>query len=316
MDSYNIYIVVDAGTKIGLGHLSRCTAFYDRFTELGASVMYLIDTDEDYSTFLGYRKFAVVNWHNNISLLKHYVSLNDNILLDSLHINQEEANYISSICNKLIVIDDYLRLNYTNAIIIDWTPNVENSAKHIKNSPNNTFLLGAGYVVLREPFASFKYNPTFKDEAYMNILVVMGGTDIRDLTYPIVEALTKVYPDYTINYIDGRKNPVNAETMFQMINEATIVISAAGQTLFELLKLRKPTIAIQVVDNQIEDVEGMLHLGLYKDFYQWNDNNLIYKVLTKVEYLSSFENRKEAILNIKEIDFYDTPFEVIKLLSQ
>lgn len=315
MSSYNIYIVVDAGTEIGMGHLSRCTAFYDRFTKLGASVMYLLDTDVDYSAFLGDREFAIVNWHNNISLLKQYVTLNDFIFLDSLHISQEQANFISSICKKLVVIDDYLRLNYTNTIILDWTPNVENTGKHFKNSSNNTYLLGAGYAVLREPFASFRYNSTHWSSSQLNILVIMGGSDIRNLTYPIVESLTKMFPDFDIHYIDGRKNPVNAKIMFDMMNEADIVISAAGQTLFELLKLRKPTIAVQVVDNQKEDVQGMLQLGLYDEFYQWDDKDLIDKVLAMVRYLSFPENRKEAILNIKEIDFYDTPLEVFKLLG-
>ena len=276
--------------------------------------MYLLDTDVDYSTFLGNRNFASVGWRNNISLLEQYVTLNDCIFLDSLNISQEQADYISSICNKLVVIDDYLRLNYSNTIIVDWTPNVENTGKHIINS-SNTFLLGAGYAVLREPFASYKYAPKFKGVHPVSILVVMGGSDIRNLTHSIVSTLQTAHPGYKVKYIDGKNNPVSSETMFQMMDEADIVISAAGQTLFELLKLRKPTIAIQVVDNQKEDAEGMLNLGLYNEFYQWDDKDLIDKVLAKVEYFSSPENRKKIVLNISEIDFYDTPLEVIKLLS-
>lgn len=316
MDSYNIYIVVDAGSEIGMGHLSRCTAFYDRFSELGYNVKYLLDSDIDYSSFIGDRCCSCVNWHTDVRVLSEYVSHHDFIFLDSLHINQRQAELISSICKKLIVIDDYLRLHYQNAIILDWTPNVENTDKHSVGKGNNKYMLGAGYAVLRKPFANYIYKHKIIKSDRLSILVVMGGSDIRNLTYPIVKALEDKFPEYIIKYIDGKKNPADANTMFLMMNDADIVISAAGQTLFELLKLRKPTIPIQVIDNQREDVDGMLHLGLYDEYYQWDDPQLMNKVLSKVNYLSDIKHREDAITHIKNIQFTSTPDEVIRLINE
>lgn len=316
MGSYKIYIVVDAGSEIGMGHLSRCTAFYDKFYALGVDVEYLLDSDIDYSSFLGSRRYTCINWHADVNALSDYVSLSDFIFLDSLHISQKQADVISSLCKKLIVIDDFLRLKYENTIIIDWTPNVENTGKHRIGEGKNDYLLGAGYAVLRTPFAD--YNSVVKSikNDQLTILVVMGGSDIRNLTYPIVNALMEKYPEHTIRYIDGRENPVDATTMFKLMNEADIVISAAGQTLFELLKLRKPTIPIQVIDNQQEDVDGMLHLCLYDEYYQWDDPQLIDKILSKVSFLSDIRHREESISRIKNIQFKSTPEEVIRLINE
>lgn len=206
----------------------------------------------------------------DIALLKNYIK-DEVVFMDSIQADQSMVDFLQNHVYKLIVIDDYRRRYYRDSIIIDWTPNVENSHRHKWNS-SNLYLLGLQYSVLRNAF-NLKSFYTVKPSV-TSVFIIMGGTDVRGLTIPIVSSLLNSYSTLQYNIVIGSRTHVDlsllnnrnirffysldAEHMKTLMLESDVAISAGGQTLYELASVGLPTIAIQVVDNQSEDVSGFL----------------------------------------------------------
>lgn len=312
-----IIIISEGGNIFGYGHISRCLSFYDAFITRGYDVVMLIDGDESIYSFLGNRCFEIINWHRGINKLLKSIMDSDVVFLDSLMATQGDVDYIEKFSSLFVVIDDYVRRKYSNTIIIDWTANVEKSNKHIHNIDNfNLLLLGIEYSVLRDPF-TIKSNYIVSN--LNRILIIMGGSDIRQLTLPLITCITQKYPELEIYAVLGA-GLVNRKQVRQEVNDkvhllesvdATImrdnmllsdlVISAGGQTLYELAALNVPTIPIQVIDNQGEDLYGLKDLGFFDDIYSWNDPQLFFKILRKIDELKPIDKRSRYFAPLKNI---------------
>ena len=305
-----LYIITDGGKEIGLGHITRCLSFYDNSPEI-FEVQMLVDCDESCNNIIGNRKFQRLHWHNNINLLD--IVENNIVIMDSLIASQTQTDYIAKIAKLFIVIDDYKRRQYKNTVIIDWTPNVENNSKHKHNHNNkNTLLLGLEYCVLRKPFTNNKQE-TRTSNTLSQITVIMGGTDAKNLTPTIAKKINDVFPEILVNVITANTNnkekviahnikyfhSLDANEIKTIFKNSDLVISAAGQTLFELAALNTPTIPIQVADNQSEDIEGLQNLHFFDTVLQWDDNEILGKITTKIKSLYSIEDRTKYLSNWK-----------------
>lgn len=309
-------IVTEGGERYGLGSISRCLSFYDAIKSKGYEVSMVIHGDQSIIPFLGDRHFILINWLDDIELLSDYIIDSDVLFLDSLMATQEDTDYIESISSLFIVIDDYLRRAYKHAVIIDWTANVEKTNKHRHNiNGDNLLLLGIEYSVLRAPFLE---ESNYRVSDLHRILIIMGGSDIRQLTIPLVTNINKAYSDIDIRVIlgpgiiDKEKidqeisgmshlyENVDAREMRNLMLQSDLVISAGGQTLYELAALHVPTIPIQIVDNQSEDLTGLKDLGCFDELFSWEESDLCSKISKKIEELKPVDRRKklsEALLS-------------------
>jgi spore coat polysaccharide biosynthesis predicted glycosyltransferase SpsG len=138
----------------------------------------------------------------------------------------------------------------------------------------------------------------------------MGGSDIHNLSVPLIKSISQAYPDSFLNIISGpfslNKDEVmrlqsdkidvhsslNAEQMSDLMKQSDLAISAGGQTLYELASLAIPTIAIQVIDNQNEDIEGWLNKGLLYKVYPWDESDLCMKICKSIEELQPIAIRQ------------------------
>jgi spore coat polysaccharide biosynthesis predicted glycosyltransferase SpsG len=204
-----------------------------------------------------------------------------------LLIKQNFVNKIqSSIINKKVFIDDYQRNIYFDCYIIDWTANAEKKY-HIDNRKNNYMMLGLDYIVLRPDFYTKQKSLNIESNS---CCVILGGTDSAN----ILEFLDlKLFPEFT----DIKFNIVNAKNaklishntqkfdwlepkkLIKIFTSSKFVISAAGQSLYELMVLNKTTFPIIVANNQLDDINNLLEIGFLKSFYDINNkswiNNLI-----------------------------------------
>ncbi len=301
----NVYIITEGGKNLGFGHIARCLSFYDKFSEYGYCVQLIVDGDESCGKLIAERNYSYVPWHSDIATLDF--TRNNILFVDSLIATQEEVDYLQNLSPSFIIIDDYQRRHYNHALIIDWTPNVENNHKHDhNNNGTNVLLLGLDYSVLRETFIR-PYERTFTD--LHEVTVIMGGSDIRSLTSPIVDALLEEFMDIHINVVLGPASPplalnnvrlsvfrsLNGEQIRNLFEKSDLVISAGGQTLLELAVLRTPTVPIQVIDNQTENLMGFNELGFYDDILQWNDPELISKIKSKIHSLQTSQDLRNYI---------------------
>lgn len=305
MSRKKLYIVTEGSHDIGFGHIARCLSFYERFRVEGYDVTLLVDGEASCDRLLTGKKYEYLQWYENIKLLGF--TEGSIIFLDSIRATQEQVDYLQSLTSYFVVIDDYQRRNYVHALIIDWTPNVEHSGKHSHNvNSGNTLLLGIDYSVLRQSFTEAT-NYNFRD--FTCLTIIMGGSDIRNLTPLLANKLGEIESVGRIQVIIGPGTAVfssvisnvfiyrslDAAEMKKVFLASDLVLSAGGQTIFELASLGIPTIPIQVIDNQTEDLQGFLELGFYDEIYQWDDPELLEKVTAKIKTLFPVKNRKKYV---------------------
>lgn len=306
MQMGKVYIITECSKQVGMGHLYRCLSFYDQFISYGYEPCFIIDTDEECSQILVGRTYQFLHWKENIKLLS-FINFNEIVFMDSISATQEVVDYCQQLTNFFIIIDDYKRHSYNHALIIDWTPNVEATGKHKHNiGLKNILLLGLDYSILRREFTN---NDTYFFRVLKNITIIMGGTDIRELSRDIAESIASVYHAQNINVILGPGTKtftsqfdnihiyksLNASEIKCLFMLSDVVVSAGGQTIFELAAIGVPTIPIQVVDNQKEDLRGLKDLFFFDTIYYWDSSNLCTEINQKISSLIDINKRKKYL---------------------
>ena len=322
-------ILTEGSHKFGLGHIARCTSFYDELIKRRYDVEFVIHGDETVHALLRDRNYSLVDWHGKINELiksfKHY----DGVILDSLNITQEEVSLLCGCDFKLLSIDDFLRNTYNDSIVLDWTINIERSEKHKHNEKNNILLLGAEYAVVRNPFIGNKIS---KAKTLHRVLITMGGSDIRSLTDPLIESISRSFDDLELLIVTGpgisnkdkvsnvKSNNVkfysslDASGMRNVMMDCDIAISAGGQTLYELAALSIPTIAIQVTDNQNEDIVGWKEKGLIYKVFPWDDKSVCEKVCSALYDLKAIGVRQKIKNKINGIIGHNSVAKIMDIL--
>jgi UDP-2,4-diacetamido-2,4,6-trideoxy-beta-L-altropyranose hydrolase len=324
-------ILTEGGKLSGLGHITRYTSFYDALYERGHYVEFLIHGDRSINALLAKRKFKLLDWHRDIRFLKTYLLNFEIVILDSFQVVQDDIDLLCDQNFVFVSIDDYLRNKYHDTIVIDWTIDVEKSDVHIKNNNNsNILLLGLDNIVLRKPFWN---SPERSFSKLKNVLVSLGGSDIRRLTLPLVIHLSNLFSDIQFHVIIGtyselhditkKQNNSNIKIyesidsyeMKMLMDRCDIAISGGGQTLYELASVGIPTIAIKIIENQKEDIDGWKLKGLIYKVIDWNDIEIMKKISEAVNNLRSEDIRKSIYNNVKNLVKGDNVFRIIELME-
>ena len=299
----------------GLGHLMRCLAISDALEDQGVSTHFIIDTQYDLEIVKPYEK---VNWGNELNkivpILKEYTT----IFVDSNKLSQDVLDEIHNQVKTLIFIDDYYRWVHTKRMIIDWTVSVEKKEIHDKRE-SSEYLLGPKYTALRKEFWENKKRSI--RENIDNVLITFGGSDIRSLTPRMMKIIKENFPEINMNIIVGRgfsnKQEIEAEAnertniifnpdaglMKKTMMICDTAIASGGQTLYELASVGLPTIAITMIDNQVEDTLGFDETGFLFNAGWWDDELLEEKIINFLNSLLDYSTRKNmSVTGQKTID--------------
>lgn len=311
------YIFTEGSSKIGFGHVTRCLSLYQALEEKLFDVEMIIYGDDTISFVLTNIKFRVFNWINENDLRKHFIQDADLVIIDSTIAPLSVFNNLSQSTNIFAFIDDSRRIecNIPNAVIIDWTPFVENSYKNVQTK-YCSYLLGSKFISLRKSF--WDVPEKVINENISEILITMGGADIRNISPKIVQLLINRYkPEVKKKVVIGRgfsEKTVsslnnfldkNVELLYfpeenEMINaflNADICISAGGQTLYELARVGLPTIAIEIIDNQRFDIEGWVNAGFIEYAGNWADYSTYENIIKSLNYLTESTIRQSIKKN-------------------
>jgi spore coat polysaccharide biosynthesis predicted glycosyltransferase SpsG len=156
------------------------------------------------------------------------------------------------------------------------------------------FLLGTDYLLLREEFRNLP-EMEVRDKVH-NILVTVGGYDMRNLTPKIIKALSELdldeindqYLDKKNLHIDVVIGPsfdnikeivkavqkskldislnFNVKKMSKLMIKSDIAISSGGSTLYELAVTKTPALVLLQAENQVRvaeklDGQSIINLG-------------------------------------------------------
>ena len=217
----------------------------------------------------------------------------------------------------VVYIDDNNRLNYPEGIVVNGTLDASNMG--YSKSNNVTYLLGSDFIPLRKDFWEI---PKLKiNDNIENILITMGGNDLRNLTPNILKLLKDEFPNVSkkviitdsfknISEIEGLKDDSveliyspDSHEIINVMSNVDLAISSSGQTLYELACIGVPTIAIGIIDNQKDNILNWIDQGFIEYAGCWNDDNLKNNILDKIRYLQDKNTRfDKRLLGIKAVN--------------
>lgn len=291
----NVVILTEGGKDIGLGHVARCSSIYQAFEQYNIFPKFIVNGDDSVKSILSNIDVNVINWMEDLSV----ISKADIVIIDSYLADIDIFNEISNIVSLVAYVDDNNRLNYPKGIVINGTLDVSNM--DYKKRDNIRYLLGKEFIPLRKEFWDI---PKLKiNDSIENILITLGGNDLRNLTPKILDSLNNNFSNVNkkviitdsfenISEIENLKNehveliysPSSCEITYLM-SSVDLAISASGQTLYELACIGVPTIAIGIIDNQKNNIKNWINQGFIEYAGCWNDKGLLTNILNKIEFL-------------------------------
>lgn len=254
-----IQIFTEGGRAIGLGHLSRCYSLYEEALRQKREVHLTYQGDATDVVFLKGPQITHAQWRSQ-AYIEREVDEHSLCIVDSYLADASVLKAFSDRAKAVFFIDDYNRLPYPKGTVVQ--PFLS------KAPPSKTVLTGQAYIILRRPFVGVNRVKT-KRVAH-RVLVMMGGTDSQNLIPRLLDGVVKRFPEIEFHFvIGGGTLPVeaanayghcnlSAEEMKAQMLSCDFALSAAGQTVFELMATQTPFIPIQVADNQQANIRGIL----------------------------------------------------------
>lgn len=310
MSDLNVLFLTEGSKKIGLGHLTRCSALYDAFVKKNIQPKMLIYGDESVSSILTGKNYYLLDWVHNESNLEQYLN-NTICIIDSYKTPLEKYQEISSKSVLCAYIDDNNRLHYPKGIVIN--SNIYADQLPFPQDKNITYLLRTQYIPLRACFSTPVKRK--KNKGINSIMLTFGGDDIQNMTPKIMRSLLTEIPHIKLNVVIGsgfsQKNIKqiqdmsndkttliyypNDEKMKKTMVQSDIAISAGGQTLYELIVTKTPTIAITIADNQVNNVMYLSKTNFVQNAGYWNNSNLDKNILKCIHTIkNNFRKKNET----------------------
>lgn len=301
-----VLIFTEGGSQIGLGHISRCSSLYDELVGRSIEVEFIIFSDTNDFQIIKNKKYKVINWLST-DFLNNYVKEYDYCIVDSYLASEDLYRVISKRAKKSLFIDDNGRIDYPKGIVVNGALSTK-AVRYPKND-TNCYLLGPKYIILRMPFIQAMreiINSTVKE-----ILITLGGSDIHNLTPILLNQFSSRYQDIIYNVVIGNKfenideirkfsskninfyENATAEEMKAIMLKSDFAITAAGQTIYELLATQTPFIPIKVVENQKNNVEGLKEFNLVEKVLDYRDADFLNKIELEFKNLLKVDKRNE-----------------------
>ena len=309
-----IWILTETGDNIGFGHISRCSSIAKALTPFFkvSMLIHQIGNSEYEVNFNEKIKVQKVNWRK---IPEKWIKNEDIVLVDSYLVELDFFYNLKVISKKTIVIDDYYRLKYPCAMIIN--PNVSAKLEKYSYSQDSNLIGGKDYVILRSEFRNLHIKKP--NNKVKKIVITVGGSDYRNLLPLIIENVCTKYPEIDFHILTGEEHYqkklennypykklnfygfLNAKEMVKIFLDSDIAISAAGQTLGELLITSTPFVTFSVDIDQKPIQNFYLNQNIIFDKIEWDDLNFEKKIIKSLNILFKINERQKFIEKSRNI---------------
>lgn len=275
---------VDAGTGIGLGHLTRCLALARALGERGGECFVLSAREVEARVRgqgLGFCEMgrAAPGSDGDLAETMRLAKELDcaTVIVDSY---QTDAAYLAQLRAQglfVVMIDDPAAFAFPCQMVVNGSLYADRQ-RYVSATGDTEFLLGTRYILLRPEF--WNVSPAPLRERVENVLVLLGGFDPLNLMPRLLEMLDGMRGDFRVTAVVGpffenreeveaaahkasrrvdlRFNPPDVR---DLMLSADAAISAGGQTIHELLVCGCPTLALAIAENQRVNVEAWAECG-------------------------------------------------------
>lgn len=282
-----VLIITEGGKNFGLGHLTRCISLYQAFEEKGLTPELVINGDSAIPDLVQGKKYQMLNWIQEKDKVLKLISNSDTAVVDSY---LAEKSFYKKIYKqtggKLVVIDDYNRLEYPGGILVN--PSIYGDRLDYSHRDDTTYLLGPDYVILRKEFWNIPEKKI--NRIVRNILITFGGIGRPDFIHKTANYLRTKF-NFKINPVEPHKKRLDAQGILNLMLQADICISGGGQTLYELARIGVSTIGICFCANQRMNLEAWHKKG-FLEYIGWHrDKSLLQRMQRAINKLMPYEDR-------------------------
>jgi UDP-2,4-diacetamido-2,4,6-trideoxy-beta-L-altropyranose hydrolase len=292
-----ITMLTEAGSGIGLGHLSRMQALAGALRAKGARVAWRVEPGAAAD-----RERPGIAWGAWWAGGKPDADI---VVVDSYRAPLSRYADLREHA-RLVVVDDFVRLAYPADLLVN--PGLVDSG--IYPVPlRNKVLAGPEYVLIRPQFLAPRKLRGRRTTP--KVLITAGGAGGgADLLLSMAGAALRVTP--AVEIVGGndelrkevtRKLPASvrvygrlgALAMRNAMDRADLAVTAAGQTLHELNARRVAMVAVMLGEDQRHNIEGYARAGALRRPLALSDGNLEESIATDLAALRDPEERKARI---------------------
>ena len=180
-------ILTIGGGQLGFGHINRCMSIASAAQEINEPLVMFV---KNYGDILKLPKTNIfeLDWVSDISAVN--LSYKDVVILDVLDISESTLDLISRTVNRLFLVDDIGLPRYKHRHRIDWSIKSHVLGRE-NNSSKSEHIVGPEYVPLRSSFRDLEKKNI--SDNLKNILVTLGGSDIKNITPSLLKFLSLNY---------------------------------------------------------------------------------------------------------------------------
>jgi len=280
-----LVILTEGDAVRGLGHVVRCSAYAEGWQERGGEVQWVVDGD-DRAAALAAVTGAVHRqaWQEGASLR---LTVQDVVLVDSYALTQAAADRIGASAGPVVVIDDLGTIAWPGALVV-----------RPAGVGDEVEMAGPRWQPLRAAFREAPARETVS-EAVDQVLVILGGTDVRGLSDRMVGVVRRVWPQARIDVLGSAlpgprltaHRDCDAGAVARLMARADVAVSAAGQAVFELARCGTPSVIVQVAANQAPSMTLWPVLAGFEAAGGWDDPDLDDRVEVALRRLAPADRR-------------------------
>jgi UDP-2,4-diacetamido-2,4,6-trideoxy-beta-L-altropyranose hydrolase len=300
----NIFILTEGGGKAGMGHISRCLSLSQAFHSLGFSATMIVSGEGLTQKVFADTNYILLDWIHKEAEVLSMIHHSDLLIIDSYICPPDLYQKLATGSLTTAYIDDDIRLDYPEGVVINGVMCAEKFSYPAKT--NTTYLLGHQYSFLRKAF--WEVPGKLINKEVRSVMITCGGNDENGLSYRILKSILAQYPTLHISVILKNRETrhlsfyeehatvltdLSALEMRQVMIDADIVITASGQTTYELCRTGTPFIPIITADNQQFSIDCFYEKGLTVKAINAGDPQLENKILKEFGTLSDYETRKK-----------------------
>lgn len=288
-----IFIRADGSQQIGFGHISRCLALAEALALQGIETAFAIkSTSEQVAGVIARQGYAVHQLEKDSSETQSLFELAQHHQARVVCVDTYEADaaYLQGLKDfglKVVFIDDFASFPIPADIVVNYNAYAPDLTYQV--GPATRLLLGPRYALLQQRFKKARENNAINLQQE-NVLVIFGGSDLHNWSAKIASALLQSLPDVTrVTVITGpasatrhelealAKTASRLEVKLQpedlpaIMATASLAISGAGVTAYELACLGVPSLLLVLADNQFHNAAALDRFGIAASL-GWHEN--------------------------------------------
>ena len=292
---------VDASLQMGTGHVMRCLTLANELKQQNHEIIFICrELTGNHILLIKYPVLVLpkndnfqsdglyLNWlgvtqeqdaEQTIKVIPKNIDL---LIVDSYALDEIWHKQLKPYTKKIMVIDDLADRQFDCNVLLNQNLGTQIEDYKDKVLNNCELLLGCDYALLRPEFPNLREKALIKrknTKVIKNILISMGGSDITNKTYDILQEVSDdlnivvilggISPHNKMikNYAKSRKNVkvvVDADNISRLMFDADLAIGAGGSTSWERCCLGLPTLLYVLAENQRKIAGNLEQLGAVK----------------------------------------------------